>query len=309
MTLLVENTLGGAPGQQVTNARLTESAAAGTVTVLTPGTRATYDDTRTIHGNPTIRLESGHHRQETPRVRVPVPSAPWAARWYVWAPNLQNAGHGTDEVRWLSALGTVGLVVVETAAGWVAARLQPTDLAAEWTSPTVGGTNRGVGQWLRLELRRDGTSLDLRIFEGHDTTPMRTGTWSGAPSPTVLDLTGYRYRRRPTLYWGDQGTAVRDLQLELLDLGYDLGPAGPDGDFGNMTSFAVQDFQAARGLTPVDGVPGPETRAAMDLALGLAITPTWLSHLAVSDGDWVGPADPPPEPVHRRRLHVGYLPI
>lgn len=309
MTILVDNLLTGEPGLQVTNARLAASAEAGTVTVLTAGSRAVYDDTHTIHTHPAIRIASGHHRQETPRLRVTLPPAPWAVRWYVWHPTLQPAGYGTDEVRWLADLGGTGVVTVETAAGYVAARLQPQDLAAEWVSPTVGGTNRSLGRWVRMELRRTGSSLDVRMFEGHDTDPVRTGTWASPPNVTVLDLTGYRWRRRATLYWGDQGTAVRDLQLELIDLGYSLGPAGADGDFGNATHTAIQSFQSSRGLTPVDGVPGPETRAAMDMALGQAPPPLWLSHLAVADGEWIGPAELPPEPVQRRRLHVGYLPI
>ncbi|WP_204366947.1 peptidoglycan-binding domain-containing protein [Nocardiopsis ganjiahuensis] len=52
-------------------------------------------------------------------------------------------------------------------------------------------------------------------------------------------------------------------------------------------------FQDAHGLDPVDGVPGPETRAAVDLALSNKYPPLWWSHLAVSDGDWLGPASAP----------------
>ncbi|RCV47654.1 hypothetical protein DEF24_26925, partial [Marinitenerispora sediminis] len=121
----------------------------------------------------------------------------------------------------------------------------------------------------------------------------RVLTWSNAAlGGATVELTGYRYRRRPTLYWGDQGAEVRALQLELLDLGYSLGPAGADGDFGNATYNAVVAFQTSRGLSPADGIPGPETRAAMDYELGRRWPPLYVSHVAVSDGPWI---DPGPE--------------
>ncbi|MFE9642352.1 peptidoglycan-binding protein [Nocardiopsis alba] len=315
MTILVDNTLSGEPGLQVTNARLVESAEAGTVTIAAGGTRAVYDDTRAIHGRPAIRIASGHHRGETPRLRVTLPSTgPWSARWYAWIPDLASAGLGTGEVRSLAVLPTHAWVAHPTAAGNLGSRLHIPDLAApsiSWDDET--GTATGLAQWVRIELRYSGGAsgtFESRAYPGHEPTRHRGNRWNSWPDlGRTLDLTAYRWRRRATLYWGDQGVAVRDLQLELLDLGYNLGPAGADGDFGNATLSAVQSFQTARGLSPVDGIPGPETRAAMDLALGRVPPPTWISHLAIADGPWIGPAEPPPEPAHRRRLHVGYLPI
>ena len=309
MSLLVDNTLSGEAGEEVTNGRLSDSAVEGTVTIRSAGERAVYSETHTVHGEPGARLGTGAHREETPRLRVDLPSSgPWCARWYVWHPSLQDAGHGTNEARVLARLGDAELVTVETGAGAVAARLQPQDLAAEWDSPTVGGTNRAAGQWLRMELRRGGGSLELRIFELHATSEMRTGTWSSPPSPAVLDLTGYRYRRRPLLEWGDQGSQVTDLQNELIDLGYDLGQWGPDGDFGDATFFAVEDFQDDVGMSG-SGSAGPETRAAMDVSLGLEPPPLWVSHVALSDGDWIGPAELPEEPPETVRGFTVGMPI
>lgn len=313
MTILVENTLAGDVGVQVTNARLAATATTGTVTIAASGTRARYDDAQTVHGLPTIRLASGHHRQETPRLRVALPtSGPWSARWYMWLPRLQDAGHGTGEVRSVATLPTHTWVPHATAAGNVGTRLHLPDLAAPavvWDQET--GNAVGIGQWVRVELRYAGGAFESRVYAGHGTDRYRGNIWDSLADPgRTLDLTGYRWRRgRPLLVWGDQGTAVRDLQNELLDLGYNLGPAGADGDFGNATYNAVLAFQQSRGVTPADGEAGPETRAAMDMALGLNPPPLWLSHLAIAEGEWIGPALLPPDEDPPGVLLAGPLPI
>jgi hypothetical protein len=68
---------------------------------------------------------------------------------------------------------------------------------------------------------------------------------------------------------GMRGDAVAALQRHLRTLGYDLGPAGVDGVFGNHTAQAVRQFQQQHGLT-VDGVVGPRTLAALAVALAQA---------------------------------------
>lgn len=65
---------------------------------------------------------------------------------------------------------------------------------------------------------------------------------------------------------------VKQLQLHLIALGYDLGTWGADGDFGDMTEQAVLDFQTAHGCDP-DGEYGPESHAAMLKALEAAQKP------------------------------------
>lgn len=52
------------------------------------------------------------------------------------------------------------------------------------------------------------------------------------------------------------------VQLELLALGYDLGPFGADGKYGAKTTQAVRQFQLANGLL-VDGLVGPLTLGAL----------------------------------------------
>ena len=67
----------------------------------------------------------------------------------------------------------------------------------------------------------------------------------------------------PVLRKGDKGSAVKELQIKLIDRGFSCGSYGADGDFGNATEKAVKAFQTASGLQP-DGVVGARTWAALD---------------------------------------------
>ena len=67
----------------------------------------------------------------------------------------------------------------------------------------------------------------------------------------------------PTLRKGSKGDAVTELQTMLLNLGYDLGPCGVDGDFGKATEAAVKSFQSDHRLE-VDGVVGQKTYAELE---------------------------------------------
>jgi hypothetical protein len=57
-------------------------------------------------------------------------------------------------------------------------------------------------------------------------------------------------------------TTVKEVQRLLVDMGYDLGPAGADGVMGRKTKEALMVFQGNTGLK-ADGMLGPQTRAAM----------------------------------------------
>ena len=65
-----------------------------------------------------------------------------------------------------------------------------------------------------------------------------------------------------TLKKGMKGEDVKKLQNALLDLGYDLGKYGADGDFGTATYNAVRQFQKTKGLT-ADGIAGKATLGAL----------------------------------------------
>lgn len=59
---------------------------------------------------------------------------------------------------------------------------------------------------------------------------------------------------------GSRGPCVIYLQEALNLYGYNLNP---DGVFGPLTDKAVRAFQSSHHLQPVDGIVGPQTRAAL----------------------------------------------
>lgn len=63
-----------------------------------------------------------------------------------------------------------------------------------------------------------------------------------------------------------EGDDVKELQKCLIELDYDCGKWGADGDFGDTTELAVRAFQKDNNLT-VDGKFGPASLAAMEEAL------------------------------------------
>lgn len=75
---------------------------------------------------------------------------------------------------------------------------------------------------------------------------------------TMIDLV-----KSGPLRIGSQGDAVQQLQLALAKLGY---PLSGTGHFGGATDTAICDFQKSRNLA-ADGVVGPQTATALDIAL------------------------------------------
>lgn len=100
-----------------------------------------------------------------------------------------------------------------------------------------------------------------------------------------------------TLRKGDEGEAVQLMQRYLLELGYDLGSSGIDGDFGSKTEKALKAFQVACGLE-ADGEFGPKSHEML-MAMIDADTPASepenepaspdpmpTGELTVKDGSW-----------------------
>lgn len=75
---------------------------------------------------------------------------------------------------------------------------------------------------------------------------------------------------------GSEGNEVKELQENLIKLGYSCGDAGADGDFGSATDSAVRAFQKANGLD-VDGEVGSATKAKIKALLGQKTTTTTVS--------------------------------
>lgn len=69
-----------------------------------------------------------------------------------------------------------------------------------------------------------------------------------------------------TLKKGMEGQDVKELQEALIQLGYDLGSYGADGDFGSITEKRVKDFQKSVGLK-TDGIVGADTVKALEAKL------------------------------------------
>lgn len=97
--------------------------------------------------------------------------------------------------------------------------------------------------------------------KGHTVVVLNSGDKAGDTTPEVSRPLGSEILRN-----GDEGAAVKELQSWLIQLGYDLGKWGADGDFGDATEMAVRKFQKDRGCE-VDGKVGPETLTALEKAL------------------------------------------
>ncbi len=86
-----------------------------------------------------------------------------------------------------------------------------------------------------------------------------------------------------TLKKGSTGTAVRNLQYVLYELGYYDGPIS--GEFGTMTADAVRAFQVNNDLSPVDGEAGPQTLKVIYSSKALGASATAASFDTLSKGD------------------------
>ena len=82
---------------------------------------------------------------------------------------------------------------------------------------------------------------------------------------------------------GMVGDDVKELQRDLLSLGYDLGKWGVDGEYGDCTEMAVRGFQTQMGLV-VDGVAGPKTIAALKSVLAAKTEPENPKYVQIVGG-------------------------
>jgi hypothetical protein len=111
----------------------------------------------------------------------------------------------------------------------------------------------------------------------------------GLPVP----IAGHREADPTLLSYGQGGAQVLELQKGLKVAGFDPSPL--DGVFGDGTRKAVLAFQKANGLK-VDGVAGPETKAAIDK--------NWWAN-GVLDGQNRGPLFSHEKPFVAFEIHTG----
>lgn len=100
------------------------------------------------------------------------------------------------------------------------------------------------------------------------------GDWSGFVDKPHLqyvyegygtDTFGKSKTTKDYIEKGDTGSEVKQLQENLIELGYKLPKYGADGDFGNETLAALKAFQKDQGIA-VDGIIGPVTQDKLDSA-------------------------------------------
>lgn len=75
--------------------------------------------------------------------------------------------------------------------------------------------------------------------------------YQGGVAQSGIEDVSYQELGEPQLYLGSpkkSGEVVRHVQKRLIELGYVVGAAGPDGIYGVDTESAVRKFQQAKGL-------------------------------------------------------------
>lgn len=118
-----------------------------------------------------------------------------------------------------------------------------------------------------VKLFQETGQFDL-ITEGiNDTQNLKRGDILVGPPAThtvmVLDDGVKIIQKMKTLRRGSQGQEVIYLQKILVNMGYDIGRFGVDGNMGKDTEKAVKQFQGEHGLV-IDGIVGVKTWAMLE---------------------------------------------
>lgn len=178
--------------------------------------------------------------------------------------------------------GKIGLSVPETHRSWCSSNGDNDNIAVtiECSNSSSGGNwpvsdtviNRCIDLCVDI-CKRNGISK--LVYDGtkngnltrHDmfTQKVCPGPYLGSKFPYIAAEVNKRLGNkdyRPLLKKGMTGEYVKELQTDLVKLGYDIGKAGADGDFGADTERAVRLYQTEHDLS-VDGVVGDGTWASI----------------------------------------------
>ena len=118
--------------------------------------------------------------------------------------------------------------------------------------------NKGTGNWgMGSAYTFLGFIYNPAVSDSATTTTTTTTTTSSSSSTTLL-------------HRGSSGSAVKELQKNLIKLGYSCGGYGADGEYGLATENAVRKFQRDNKLTS-DGIAGEKTLAAIKKAINSKI--------------------------------------
>lgn len=112
---------------------------------------------------------------------------------------------------------------------------------------------------------KNGQSL-AGVTVDFDEVKKAIGEWGGSAAKTDKLKAKKITEASNLLRLGDKGTAVKELQHDLIKSGYSCGKKGADGIFGEDTEAAVKKLQHAYKIA-VDGIVGDQTRAALKKAL------------------------------------------
>ncbi|MBR2823827.1 MAG: peptidoglycan-binding protein [Clostridia bacterium] len=176
-------------------------------------------------------------------------------------------------------------------------------------SAAVGQNTAGISSTGYVTLERDSAGEDVRRLQ---TELKRLGYYNGNVDGrygegTVAAVMAYQLRNNLTvdgkagpatqrslyrsgnqvaysaLRVGEEGTAVRNLQYTLYELGYYTGKV--DGTYGETTADAVRAFQIQNKLSPVDGVAGSATLARLYSPEAVSASAAEVSYESSREGD------------------------
>ena len=129
----------------------------------------------------------------------------------------------------------------------------------------IGGNNSGN------KCAGDKTVSGVASYFGKSPTYIRPN-YSGAVAEPIAPYP--RPTGSPLIQYGSFGNGVRWVQYTLgVQLGYDIGSDGVDGDFGSATESAVRQFQSDYGLE-IDGQVGSQTIAKIVEKVTEKLNPT-----------------------------------